>query len=501
MPFNISRVTIDLTAEEKSALAETVTNEVTNQMESDISEIRAAADTLAGIGEDIENLKNGKAALLQNIYTSEKNAAWNKDAWVFQINTLPTKNKMLCVIYTNKTKKDNGITIRGVYASPATYTGNVSGMSSLMSNGQQVFYGYFTPGTNDARMYFTPSSNTTESVTSKICIYDASDLDISNSDLVKLLEYGEIENFTRILKNVTYPLNVACEALGKIDGHIGESPDSIVCWGDSLTASGSGWVTMLKNSMIEDGYAHSVYNRGVGGDNSNNIMNRMGAVPVYVKPFTLPERNGSNVSQTIEFYSNAFGDVKYQYPSDTNSGIRECKLNGVEYGYISAGSGTTATFTRSIDGEEIIFDRPVYLTFDNQAFNDQITIIWCGTNDINQSAEYIIERQKAMVDYLKTDKYIIIGLTCDIRHDVKSYNAEMAKVWGRKFLDVQKYLVEFGLSDNALTATADDESKIAEGLIPRQLMISDQIHFNEYGYKAIANCVYQYLINEGYITK
>ena len=37
-----------------------VINTITNQMESDISEIRAAADTLAGIGEDIENLQNGK---------------------------------------------------------------------------------------------------------------------------------------------------------------------------------------------------------------------------------------------------------------------------------------------------------------------------------------------------------------------------------------------------------------------------------------------------------
>ena len=444
---------------------------------------------------------------MQNIYTLEKTAVWNKDAWVFQINTLPTKNKMLCVIYTDKTKKNNSITIRGVYASPATYTGNVSGMSSLMSNGQQVFYGYFTPGADDARMFFTAGANTTESVTSKICIYDASDLDISNSDLVKLLEYGEIENFTRILKNVTYPLNVACEALGKIDSHIGESPDSIVCWGDSLTSgagatTGGGWVTMLKNRLNTDGYNYSFYNRGVAGDNCNNIMNRMGAVPIYIKPFTMPEKNESNVWTEIKFYDTAFGSVKYQFPDDSTAGIRPCQLNKIQYGDSRiANSNGKYIWYRTDNGEEIVFDKPVYLTFDNQKLNDQITIIWCGTNDINQSAEYIIERQKAMVDYLKTDKYIIIGLTCDIRHDVKSYNAEMAKVWGRKFLDVQKYLVEFGLSDNALTATADDESKIAEGLIPRQLMISDQIHFNEYGYKAIANCVYQYLKNEGYIAK
>lgn len=447
----------------------------------------------------------------KTLYTIENTKDWAVNGTIVGSTNKPSENKMLFVLMTDKSRTPE-VTIRGLVG--GTYSGNNTIMSSLTFNGSIVHYGLITPKETETEYWLT-SGSALSNVYFVLNIYEYPE-DLTNDEMLSLLKnmsedytlnlYGEIiakmsNDVETIKETANEAKELANEALN------GKSQTKIVCWGDSETqgvgaTTSGGYVTLLKNQLSEDGYNYSVLNRGVSGDNLNNIMNRMGAVPIYIKPFTMLGRNGENVYTPIQFYETPFGKVNFAFPYDVTAGVRPCYLNGVQYGTSGVfKSDGNYRWIRTEDGEDIIFDKPVLFTHDNQKLNDQITIIWGGTNDLNMTIEEMILRQKAMIDYLKTDKFVIIGLVADIRHDVLIYNKALGKQWGRKFLDVQKYLVEYGLSDNGLTPTDDDNTKIESGLIPRQLMINDELHFNEYGHIAIKNCLYAYLKNEGYIVK
>ena len=61
---------------------------------------------------------------------------------------------------------------------------------------------------------------------------------------------------------------------------------------------------------------------------------------------------------------------------------------------------------------------------------------------------------------------------------------------GNIFLDIRRYILDFGLDDMSITPTDEDIADIAEGEIPRSLL-NDNVHFNEMGYELISRLVYQ----------
>lgn len=65
----------------------------------------------------------------------------------------------------------------------------------------------------------------------------------------------------------------------------------------------------------------------------------------------------------------------------------------------------------------------------------------------------------------------------------------MLLAFGKHFLDIRTYLLNYGLQDEGITQTADDTTAVAQGLMPPSLM-SDATHFNANGYNVIANQVY-----------
>lgn len=70
-----------------------------------------------------------------------------------------------------------------------------------------------------------------------------------------------------------------------------------------------------------------------------------------------------------------------------------------------------------------------------------------------------------------------------------AYNAYMQSKYGRHFVDIHKYLVEFGMADwPALTPTADDVWDMQNNRVPRSLRV-DSTHFNQYGYRTVGRLV------------
>ena len=112
-------------------------------------------------------------------------------------------------------------------------------------------------------------------------------------------------------------------------------------------------------------------------------------------------------------------------------------------------------------------------------YNDaDILIIWTGQNDgaTTSNISEIIEKQKKMIDYASTDKYVVLGLL----YSGDEVNNAMADAYGEHFLDVRNALS----TDNSNTVSTDYKS--------------DSVHLNADGYTIVGEQVYNKLIELGY---
>ena len=55
--------------------------------------------------------------------------------------------------------------------------------------------------------------------------------------------------------------------------------------------------------------------------------------------------------------------------------------------------------------------------------------------------------------------------------------------------------------DAGITETARDKEMLAEGRMPASLMVSDEVHFNPYGYELTGRLIYNRMEQLGYFDK
>ena len=279
-------------------------------------------------------------------------------------------------------------------------------------------------------------------------------------------EYGKYYAFTDNVKD------------NQLDEHI------IDCWGDSLTngvgANGNGYPLKL-STLLGNNYTVNKY--GNGGEGCVGIAARQGGYDIYLKPFTLPKSG----TVAIEFYNNYDNKIVL-----TNKwGINPCYVNGIQCEFSI--NGNTYYLEQKNGNSEVVFDRPTKLnTLGSMISKKHINIIWAGTNNVeDNSIGTIIESIRVMINNLTHDKYIIIGLTSKSYHnDVEEKNKQLWANFGNHFLDIRRYILDFGLEDLNITPSDNDSSAILDGEIPPSLL-TDNIHFNETGYELISRLVYQ----------
>lgn len=272
------------------------------------------------------------------------------------------------------------------------------------------------------------------------------------------------------------------------------SGPNITCWGDSMTAGAGGGGTTypgtLQSLLTAAGYTTVVNNRGVGGENSLTIAARAGGNPFIVLPvggvipatttafeITLLPINGlvpKPLMQGASSYTGRLGDVKGTF-SQTNS-------NSV-YTYF---------FTRTTAGSEVVVNRPtpMYLDIGDQARGD-LNIIWIGQNGPDntraiQDAKAIIQRLTAL-----DKRFLVIskpgGTTASDIEDA-AWFAE----FGRRFIPIRQYMVQYGLADAGITPTAQDITDMANGTVPESIR-TDSVHWKAPGYIILANIVFKRL--------
>ena len=266
----------------------------------------------------------------------------------------------------------------------------------------------------------------------------------------------------------------------------------IACYGDSLT-EGAGttnagvysYPSRLQGLINEKAEVpFNVYNRGIGGNTSTAILTKSGCYADMVNPFTIPsDTTPVAITKTGSLANNVGGTISIR------NGVNPVTIGGIK-GTLSYSDGTYK-FARLEAGDEVKITRPTQI-LPSAKFTDTgaILCICVGTNDSDKGeVEYpkkLIQRIRRMIEYLGSTQYIIIGLTVTNKDYI---NSELEKEFGANFFDVYKYLINYGLEDNVLTATSEDLEDIQNGLIPRQIR-KDDVHYNNYGYYSKAMGIY-----------
>jgi hypothetical protein len=269
------------------------------------------------------------------------------------------------------------------------------------------------------------------------------------------------------------------------------SGPNIVCWGDSMTAGAGGagttYPSVLQSLLTAAGSSATVTNQGVGGETSVTITARSNANPFIVDvaggsipasgavALTLRQINGQSVAPLLQ------------------SGSYACTLSGIP-GTFSISSGTYY-FTRTASGSAVAATRPLpLLTTVGETHRNSIQLIWIGQN--GPSNTRAIEDAKSMIRYSPAldKRYLVISRPTSTDAD----DAVWFEEFGRRFIPIRKYLIEFGLADAGLTATSQDTIDIAAGVIPTSLR-SDAVHGTAAYYTILGNQVFNRLKEMGWV--
>lgn len=305
--------------------------------------------------------------------------------------------------------------------------------------------------------------------------------------------------------------------------------ETIVCWGDSLTY-GQGASDVVNKSFpnkLSTLTERTVYKCGFPGDNSAEIAGYSGAMPLIVKPCTIPATGSVDVE--IYSYDNYNGDAEggvdsgtdypFRFPSICRPLINPVVIDGIEGTLdLSAGTNTstrTFSFTRTRDGEAKTITHDVPLNCNCSRYADSLPIIWIGTNggwwadsEQHKDINILISQIRAMTE--GKDKYIVIGLSAGTDATNAAYDKAMLDAFGKHYINPRRYLVDYGFADwNALypsetehIPTDTDSDDIEVGRVPSSFraIVSaggqdehiDGTHYNDVGYELLAHRIYEH---------
>lgn len=265
---------------------------------------------------------------------------------------------------------------------------------------------------------------------------------------------------------------------------------TIYCLGDSL----SSYPTALSALT-----GLSVNKLGGSTDQTIDIAIKIGRIKIYTNDITIPASTDSVDLTLYDEDENELDVLKGEL--DNFSSVT---IAGVE-GTLSYNSEKdTHTFKRDEAGDEVSISSPTEITAEIPEFEDnKIAIIFTGTYDpnIENGIFRTITYQRAIINQLDTDKYIVVSLTDKNRFPiVRDMNSVLAEEHGEHFLDFRSYLLSDGLNDANITPTEEDTEAIDNGYIPPSFL-KDETHGNGKFNDLLAEQLLEKMIDLGYLTQ
>ena len=268
----------------------------------------------------------------------------------------------------------------------------------------------------------------------------------------------------------------------------------IVCWGDSLTVSLDGKSAFP--DILRELSGCEVINYGVESESTAMIAMREGGLRVNVKATVIPAD-----TNLIPIFLRTENNGHVSFLDHGDGGVNPCVINGIE-GNLQKLNGSYY-FERNQKGERIAVDEGTQFKTHGMidARMGDVLVIFAGTNDLpdKNSVRNIISLEKSMLEAAKCDKYIIVGLTyAGGIPEIDQVNEAMEKEFGDHFVDIRKYMLNYGLKDAGVEKTPSDEADIKKGEIPGSLR-SDYVHGNRLYHKLLGQQIYRRMQFLGYL--
>ncbi len=268
----------------------------------------------------------------------------------------------------------------------------------------------------------------------------------------------------------------------------------IVCWGDSLTVSvdeKSAFPDILRSLS-----GCEVINYGVESENTAMIAMREGGLRVNVKATVIPAD-----TKLIPIFLRTENNGNVHFLDHGDGGVNPCVISGIE-GNLQKLNGSYY-FERSKKGERIAIEEGTQFKTHGMvdARMGDVLVIFAGTNDLpdKNGARNIINLEKSMLEAAKCDKYIIVGLTyAGGIPEIDAVNEALEKEFGDHFVDIRKYMLNYGLADAGVEMTPADRADIKKGEIPGALR-SDYVHGNSLYHKLLGQQIYRRMQYLGYL--
>jgi len=159
-------------------------------------------------------------------------------------------------------------------------------------------------------------------------------------------------------------------------------------------------------------------------------------------------------------------------------------------------------FTRTTTGSSIAMTRPAPFYLDvAEPTRDDIVIYWAGRNSIADPDQIMADIQAMILRQSTVHKrYLVLGELNSTTEtttpattngtNVLNINNRYRQTFGRRYIDLRGYLINYGLSDAAITPTTQDNTDIAAGTVPTSLRAtSDTLHLNTAGSTIVASLI------------
>lgn len=287
----------------------------------------------------------------------------------------------------------------------------------------------------------------------------------------------------------------------------------ILCWGDSITygmgMSKENKYPSVLQSLVGDGF--QVLNGGSSGEKSHTIAARQGAYDVFTDKDLVFDAGVSKINiGVVNDHSMILEDGtkisigRYGDPFTNDLPVNKVYINDVEYKF--SYSGSNYYLERSDSSESFTIPKGSKVVFEssNMQKGAFVEIFYVGANDsLGASAaevEYLVNRYKKMIARHGNDNYLVI---IPQWHGIDSaFTKAFKEAFGDKAVHIRKEMCTRDLSTVGLTPTDDDIALQKKGIIPTALKYNndptDSLHFNEYGYKMLAQILYDRGVALGY---
>jgi hypothetical protein len=336
---------------------------------------------------------------------------------------------------------------------------------------------------------------------------------LQNCGTVSVYMVKDSTTYTNISKLYGSSANVTLAYLGST------SIPVISTWGDSTTSTGTdglAWPSRLQNEIT----THNVKNMAISGEYTTSTSCRQGGNQAHVKTaFTIPA-TCTEVEVALESKDNQ---------TFSNSPVLStgCNYNPVTISNIEGSisyKNNKYYFTRYEEGDavQVNANTEVISKTSEVRKNDDVMIIYLGTNSgWDDTPSKLLAQVQSMVDYYQGTKYIIATGATGYRlrnESTRTITTEVetlfTNTFGEHYFSLRQYLIDNSLTENNITATDVDKSRIALGQVPASILMGasdlnagkaggdgvDDTHYNTYGLESVKNAFKSKLISLGYIT-